>query len=310
MIPLHTTDLPEVHEAIAGLRRVLDEFGDRVLLGEIYLPIERLVAYYGRELEGTHLPFNFALLEAPWRARDIAKLIDDYEAALPRGGWPNWVLGNHDQPRIAGRVGRAQARIAAMLLLTLRGTPTIYYGDEIGMPQVPIPPDRVRDPFERNVPGIGCGRDGARTPMQWDATPHAGFSSVEPWLPVATGFGTDNVELERLDPTSIYNLHRRLIAARRRSPSLRVGHYRPIVASGDLLLFVREHESERTLIGLNLGGEAIPVSFPDQELRGEIVVSSAGDRDGAVVTGDITLCGNEGVVMALAPDVVVPRSIL
>src|SRR5512132_1208336 len=92
VIPLYTTDLPEVHEAIAGLRRVLDEFPDRVLLGEIYLPIERLVAYYGRELEGTHLPFNFTLLQARWRARDIAKLIEEYEAALPRGGWPNWVL--------------------------------------------------------------------------------------------------------------------------------------------------------------------------------------------------------------------------
>lgn len=310
VIPLHTTDLPEVHEAIAGLRRVLDEFPDRVLLGEIYLPIERLVAYYGRDLEGTHLPFNFALLEAPWRARDIAKLIDDYEAALPRGGWPNWVLGNHDQPRIASRVGPDQARIAAMLLLTLRGTPTIYYGDEIGMPQVPIPPDRVRDPFERNVPGIGCGRDGARTPMQWDATPHAGFSRVEPWLPVAVGFGTDNVECERLDPTSIYHLHRRLIAVRRRSRSLRVGHYRPIVANGDLLLFVREHENERTLIGLNLGGDTIVVAFPAQQLRGQIVVSSAGDRDRTAVHGEITLRANEGVVMTLRPDVIVPGSIV
>ena len=306
LVPLYTTDLPEVHDAIAGLRQVLDEFPDRVLLGEIYLPVERLVAYYGRELEGTHLPFNFTLLEAPWRARDIAKLIDDYEAALPRGGWPNWVLGNHDQPRIAGRVGTAQARIAAMLLLTLRGTPTIYYGDEIGMPQVPIPADRVRDPFERNVPGIGCGRDGARTPMQWDATPHAGFSPVEPWLPVAAGFETDNVERERRDPTSIYNLHRQLIALRRRSPSLLAGRYQPIAANGDLLLFVREHESERTLIGLNLGGEAIEIRFPDQQLRGEILVSSARDRDGAVVTGAVTLCGHEGVVIALAPDVVVP----
>ena len=175
------------------------------------------------------------------------------------------------------------------------------------MPQVRIPPDRVRDPFERNVPGIGCGRDGARTPMQWDATPHAGFSTVEPWLPVATGFGTDNVERERRDPTSIYNLYRRLIAVRRRSPSLLVGHYRPIVANGDLLLFVREHESERTLVGLNLGGQAIAARFPAQQLRGEIVVSSAGDRDGAAVTGDITLSGHEGVVVALAPNVVVSR---
>jgi alpha-glucosidase len=309
-IPLYTTDLPEVHEAVAELRRVLDEFPDRVLIGEIYLPIERLVAYYGRELEGAHLPFNFTLVQAPWRARDIAKLIDDYEAALPRGGWPNWVLGNHDQPRIAGRVGRGQARIAAMLLLTLRGTPTIYYGDEIGMPQVPIPPDRLRDPFERNVPGVGCGRDGARTPMQWDATPHAGFSPVEPWLPVASGFGTINVERERLDATSVYNLHRRLIAVRRRSPSLQVGRYQSIVASGDLLVFLREHDRERTVIALNLGREVTPLSFAGRQLRGEVLVSSAGDRDGELVMGEVTLQADEGIVVRLAPDAVVPRSIL
>ncbi len=309
LIPVHTTDLPEVHEAIAGLRRVIDEFPDRVLIGEIYLPVDRLVAYYGHDLGGAHLPFNFALVEARWHARDLAKLIDEYEAALPPGGWPNWVLGNHDQPRIAGRVGRDQARIAAMLLLTLRGTPTIYYGDEIGMPQEAIPPDRVCDPLERNVPGLGCGRDGARTPMQWDATPHAGFSTVEPWLPVAAGFATHNVESERRDPASIYHLHRRLIAVRRRSPSLQGGRYRPIVASGDLLVFVREHENERSLIGLNLGGEAITMSFPGRQLRGEILVSSSGDRDGAVVAGTVTLRANEGVAMSLAPHVVVPPSI-
>ena len=309
LLPVYTADLPEVHEAIAGMRRVLDEFPDRVLIGEIYLPIERLMAYYGVELGGTHMPFNFTLLSTPWRAREIAKLIDDYEAALPPGGWPNWVLGNHDRPRIAGRVGPAQARIAAMLLLTLRGTPTIYYGDEIGMTQVPIPPDRVRDPFERNVPGIGCGRDGARTPMQWDATAHAGFSTAEPWLPVADGFGTDNVEQERLDPASTLQLYRRLIAARRRWPALQRGDYRPIVARGDLLLYVRQHADERMLVGLNLGRDATAVSFPDRQLRGEIVVSSGGDRDGEKVDGDLTLRGDEGIVLALAPDAVVPASL-
>jgi alpha-glucosidase len=305
VLPLHTTDLPEVHEAIAGLRRVLDEFPDRVLIGEIYLPIERLMAYYGRDLGGAHMPFNFALISTPWRARDIAKLVDDYEAALPPGGWPNWVLGNHDVARIAGRVGPAQARIAAMLLLTLRGTPTIYNGDEIGMTQVPIAPDRVRDPFERNVPGIGCGRDGARTPMQWDATPHAGFSTAEPWLPVADGFDHDNVQRERTDPASIYHLYRRLIALRRRSPSLQIGDYVPIVASGDLLVYVRRHASERTLVALNLGrGDAV-VTFPG--LRGDIVLTSAADRDRAAAGRDITLRGDEGVVLTLAADVVVPR---
>src|ERR1043165_5601448 len=148
VVPLYTADRPEVHDVIAGMRRVVNEFSDRVLIGEIYLPVERLVAYYGRDLSGVHLPFNFALLGAPWPPRQLATVVDEYEAALPAGGWPNWVLGNHDKPRLASRIGLEQARPAAMLLLTLRGTPTIYYGDEIGMEQVPIARKDVRDPFE------------------------------------------------------------------------------------------------------------------------------------------------------------------
>ncbi len=223
VLPLYTADLPAVQEVITGLRRVTDEFPERLLIGEIYLPFERLAAYYGRDLAGVHLPFNFALLYALWDAGTIAALIDAYEAALPAGGWPNWVLGNHDRARIASRVGDTQARIAAMLLLTLRGTPTLYYGDEIGMRQVPIPPEQVRDPFEKRVPGIGVGRDGARTPMQWDAGAFAGFSTVEPWLPIPSCFQSRNVESELRDPASIQHLHRRLIATRRKHPALSAG---------------------------------------------------------------------------------------
>jgi alpha-glucosidase len=180
LVPLYTVDRSEVHDVVAEMRRVADEFPDRVLIGEIYLPFERLVAYYGRDLGGVHLPLNFSLLSANWHAPSIARLIG--EAALPAGGWPNWVLGNHDRPRIASRVGSAQARIAAMLLLTLRGTPTIYYGDEIAMDEVEIAPDRLRDPLGKNAAGPALGRDGGRTPMRWDATRHAGFSATEPWL--------------------------------------------------------------------------------------------------------------------------------
>ncbi len=180
VLPLYTADRPEAHDVIAGLRGVIDAFPDRLLIGELNLPFDKLVAYYGRDLDGLHLPFNFALLSAPWKARHLAGLIDRYEAALPEGGWPNWVLGNHDKPRIASRVGDAQAKVAAMLLLTLRGMPTLYYGDEIGMRQIKIPPDRVRDPYELNVPGLGLGRDGCRTPMQWDASSKAGFTRASP----------------------------------------------------------------------------------------------------------------------------------
>src|ERR1700758_4374765 len=137
------------------------------MIGEAYLPIDRLMAYYGADLTGFHLPFNFHLISTAWQPESIAALIQSYEAALPPGGWPNWVLGNHDRSRVASRVGVAQARVAAMLLLTLRGTPTIYQGEEIGMLDVAIPSDQVQDPFELNVPGFGLGRDPARTPMPW-----------------------------------------------------------------------------------------------------------------------------------------------
>jgi alpha-glucosidase len=308
VIPLYTADRPEVHDIVREMRSVTDEFSNRLLIGEIYLPVERLVTYYGQDLGGLHLPFNFALLFAPWRARHLAKLIEEYEAALPQGGWPNWVLGNHDRPRIASRLSGEQARIAAMLLLTLRGTPTIYYGDEIGMEQVTIPPDRVRDPFEKNVPGRGVGRDGCRTPMQWEAKENAGFSASEPWLPLAQTYQERNVATQRADSGSLYNLYRRLIALRRSRRSLTLGRYRPLFVNGDLLLFARELESERTLVALNLGQEATSVAFASGHLAGPLLVSSFGDRDGEAVSGSIDLRADEGAVMELSGDSVLPPS--
>jgi alpha-glucosidase len=306
LVPLYTADRPEVHDVISEMRRVVDEFSDRVLIGEIYLPIERLVAYYGRDLNGVHLPFNFSLLSTQWRARAIAKLIDEYEATLPPNGWPNWVLGNHDRPRIASRVGPEQARVAAMLLLTLRGTPTIYYGDEIGMQEVAIPPDRVRDPFEKNVPGRGLGRDGCRTPMQWDGSRYAGFSDVEPWLPLAATARGVNVENERRDSTSLFWLHRRLIALRRARPALLFGSYRPIAASGELLMFVRESAEERMLVALNLGGEPTRATLTSGQIAGRLLLSTHLDRDGEAARGSVDLRAHEGAVIELTRESVLP----
>jgi alpha-glucosidase len=297
LIPLYTADLPEVHDAISGMRRVLDEFPDRVLLGEIYLPVERLVAYYGRDLDGVHFPYNFALLSAKWNAGSIARLIDEYEAALPPRGWPNWVLGNHDRPRLTTRLGADQARIAAMLLLTLRGTPTLYYGDEIGLKQATILPEQVQDPFEKNVPGVGAGRDGCRTPMQWDGTKSAGFSDVDTWLPVAGNFRDENVARFRKDKRSLYWLYRRLIDCRRKHIALTEGSYKPLIASGDLLLFCRELRDERVLIALNMGSEPTAAPFPDERLSGRILLSSFADREGEEVRASIRLRGNEGLLV-------------
>jgi len=293
LVHFHSADRPEIHGVIAEMRRVSDEFPARVLIGEIYLPVERLVAYYGKDLAGAHLPFNFALISTAWHAREIEGLIARYEAALPQGAWPNWVLGNHDKVRLASRIGRDQARIAAMLLLTLRGTPTLYYGDEIGMTQVAVAPEQVRDPFERNVPGLGVGRDGCRTPMQWDASQHAGFSDAAPWLPLAGDWRAENVALLDADPRSILNLYRALIALRRKQPALALGDYVPIGAEGDLLVYLRKSAGSALAVALNLG--AAPASF---RIRGEILLSTCMDRQGEKIAGTLQLRANEGVIVA------------
>ena len=219
--PPTTPIAPKSTTSLARMRKVLDEYGERMMVGEIYLPLERMVTYYGSQGDGVHLPFNFQLIELPWHARAIADAIDRYEALLPSYGWPNWVLGNHDNPRIATRIGRDQARIAAMLLLTLRGTPTLYYGDEIGMHNVAIPPDRVQDPFEKNVPGFGLGRDPCRTPMQWSADRQRRLLNQRRRgcrSPTTLQALTSTAEMR--ESHSILNLNRRLIELRRREPAL------------------------------------------------------------------------------------------
>ncbi len=293
LLPVYSADQPEVHGVVAGMRRVLDEFGDRLLIGEIYLPLERLVAYYGDGLCGAHLPFNFLLLNAAWDARSVAKIIADYESTLPAGAAPNWVLSNHDRPRIAARVGAAQARVAAMLLLTLRGVPTLYYGDELGLAHVPVPHDQTQDPWAKREPDIGVGRDPARTPMQWDASLYAGFSTSAPWLPLSADHRTRNVSAMRQDPASILTLYHRLLHYRRKRASLVGGDWRLLEAGDSVLAYERRAGLETTIAALNFSGEAIEWSAP----ASRIAVSTWGDREGERVDRLLRLGPDEGVIL-------------
>ncbi|WP_247888567.1 alpha-amylase family glycosyl hydrolase [Azospirillum brasilense] len=296
LIRLHTVDQPEVHDAIAAMRRVADEYGpDRLLIGEAYLPIDQLMAYYGADLTGFQLPFNFHLLSTPWEAKALAALIRTYEAALPPGGWPNWVLGNHDRSRVASRLGMGQARVAAMLLLTLRGTPTLYQGDEIGMTDVAIPPDRVQDPWEKNIPGLGLGRDPVRTPIPWDGGPQGGFTTGEPWLPIGPDHDRVNVAAQAADPSSMLALHRALLALRRAEPALSVGCYEPVSAEDDVLVYERRHEGDRFRVLLNLSAAERKVDVvPD---AAHIRLSTHLDRGGEPASGALRLRADEGVVI-------------
>ena len=284
-------DLRRIHGHVAGIRRVADEFDGRLLIGEIWLPLSKLVRFYGSDLSGLHLPFNFQLITLHWSARELAAAIARYEGLLPPGAWPNWVLGNHDRPRIASRVGDQQARVAAMLLLTLRGTPTLYYGDELGMRDGDITRDAQRDP--EGLRG-GKSRDPERTPMRWDWSAAGGFTTGVPWLPIGDDVGAINVATERRDPDSMLELHRRLLALRRAEPALSVGDWAPITAEGELLAYERHEAAGRRLaVFLNLGSSELVVPAP----AGRIALSSCLDRDSEQVEGRLRLRPNEGVIV-------------
>lgn len=301
-LPVYSTDQPEVHEIVYKMRDVMEEIDhNRVLIGEIYLPVQQLVTYYGVDNRGAHLPFNFQLLALPWDARQIAAAIDLYEGALPAMGWPNWVLSNHDKPRIASRVGIQQARVAAMMLLTLRGTPTIYYGDEIGMRDVAIPFEEVQDPQGLNMPDKNLSRDPARTPMQWDNSEHAGFTEAKPWLRLAKTFNRVNVRTEKEDPYSMLSLYWRLINLRKQEPALAEGSYTPVHADQQMIVFARQLEGHASfLVILNLTHR--PCYFrPDNfAFRGTVEIATIPEMEGSIVTNNISLDGDEGMVIRLA----------
>jgi alpha-glucosidase len=295
VLQVHSTDQPEAHAIAAEMRALADRYGGRVLIGEIFLPNDRHARWYGSpERPEVHLPFNFQLIENAWTADAIARVVADYERSLPSFGWPNWVIGSHDAPRIAARIGAAQARVAAILLLTLRGTPTIYQGDEIGIGQVDIPPDRIRDPQHFRQPTLNIGRDRSRTPMPWDTSANAGFSKREPWLPLNPDWPTRNVAAQDDDPMSMLTLYRTLLALRRATPALAVGSYHARAAGRDVIAYERDHDGDRLLIALNLTGEERRLLLPPHSGRIEVLASTLSPR-----AFDDRLLGDEGLVLRM-----------
>jgi len=288
---------PDVHGVFRDLRALLDSYpGDRFAVGEIHIfDWAEWAAYYG-EGDELHMPFNFSLVWAPWHAAGIRERIDALDRAVPPWGWPNHVLGNHDEARIVGRIGSDAARVAALLLLTLRGTPTLYYGDELGMPQVEVPPEMVQDPWGIQVPGQG--RDGCRTPMQWAPEPGVGFTTAQrAWLPFTPAADRINVAAELADPGSMLNLYRRLLALRTAEPALERGDYTEIPHAPDgVFAYTRRGEDAAFAIVLNFTSEPQVV---DLGMTGTVALSTHPDRDGTEIGDTFGLRPNEGVIIRL-----------
>ncbi len=305
LLHIHTKNLPEVHSLIRQMRALLDEYQDRMMVGETYLSNGELAKYYGPDLDECHLAFNFQLLQMEWKAQTVRQAVEAYEASLPDGAWPNWVLGNHDRPRVATRVGREQSRVANLLLLTLRGTPTTYYGEEIGMENVPIPAEMVQDPPALNQPEIAhiVGRDPERTPMQWDGSPNAGFSAegVRPWLPLAADCRERNVDLQLQDPTSMPNFYRALATLRRAEPALYAGDYQSIDSeSEEVYAYLRTAPgADRFLVVLNFGDQPQTVNLEQVASTATITIATDMVRRGRVELSSLLLGPNEGLLLRL-----------
>jgi alpha-glucosidase len=261
---------PDVYDAVRELRVVLDEFGGSTAVGEVFGTPDEISRYYGTpDVPGLHLAFNFRLLVrggilTPWDARDIAPIVIDSDAALPPGAQPCYALNNHDQPRFVSRhnidgFGTERARAACLLLLGLRSTPFIYYGEEIGMVDVDIPPELQQDPSRF----FHIGRDPQRTPMQWDATPGRGFSAGIPWLPY--GPAEINVAAQQRDPTSLLSLYRQAIRVRKAEPSLHCGAFAPLSADEATFAFIRRAaEARPVVVAVNTAVSPADVRLPSE----------------------------------------------
>jgi alpha-glucosidase len=290
---LYDVDQPEVHEVVRGFRRVLEEFGGgRVMVGEVWARDQASFALYLRPDEA-HQAFNFRFLFCLWEAASFRAQAGEVERVVPPGSWPTWTLSNHDFPRHITRYGgggdeQARARLAAVMLLGLRGTPFLYYGEEIGMRNAEIARERWRDPV---------GRDGCRTPMQWSGAAHGGFTGAgaRPWIECGD-FASVNVARQMDDPNSMLSLYRRMIRARRAIPALAGGAYRAIDdAPAGTFVFIREAPGSRAMVALNFAADPCEIDLPP----GRIALSSDPAREPGTAGGRTRLSPDEAIVVEL-----------
>jgi len=300
---LHDKGHDDIHTVYRELRTLLDAYSPqapRVALGELHIfDWQEWTRYYGAQLDELHMPLNFGLIGVPWKAKAVRQLVDAIEAALMPDAWPNYVLGNHDETRVATRLGSKQARVGMMLLLTLRGTPMLYYGDEIGMHNLAIPSQYVQDPWERNLPGMGFGRDPERSPMPWDGGPNAGFcpSAAEPWLPIPDDYLQLNVATQRKDEHSMLSLTLALLKLRRATQALTLGSYVPIEGvPEECFLYIRQLGRQKYLIALNFSSSEQQIQLSEMG-SGRVLLSTHLDREEPSDLASFYLRADEGCVI-------------
>lgn len=299
---------PKTFKILQEFRSFLDKYDDKVSVGEIYVlpPGDTSLAaqFLGKGDDMLHLAFDFSLIFCSWNARKYYEAIIKWYGAIPSESWPCFVLSNHDLGRFVKRYSLgihkyAKAKVLATLLLTLRGTPFIYYGDEIGMENSRIPKKDIKDPYGKKFWPFYTGRDKARTPMQWDDTENAGFSKTAPWLPVNESYKSLNVESQLKEKSSILNFYKRLIEVRKKYKSLSIGTWFPIAnGSKNILVYKRCYGKEEVIIILNFS--FLRNSFSCQELNSaSVIVSTHKKENTRIETNHIILQPYEASVLQI-----------
>ena len=309
----YNRDLPEVQDVMVRLRAYNDRVNpESVLIGEAYVPKwEELMRYYGLADNGVHLPFNFFLVMDKARTTLDASVFRDVIAQSERalaGRWTTYVLSNLDMPRHYDRYGDGRhndeiAKLMATMLLTLRGSPFLYYGEEIGMTTTePKTIDEVQDPVGRRYWPANKGRDGERTPMQWDSTPLSGFTTGRPWLKIPPSAAERNVAAQDADANSILNFYRKLIRLRRQSPALLDGEYRAVGNDPHVYAYLRRTPSQTMLVALNMSAEGRSFGVDKNALDGasglRVALSNLPAGKNQLVGDELRLAPFEAVILA------------
>ena len=300
---IYDVDQPEMMGVVEEIRAIMDQYPERYVVGETYMAgIEKAVEFTGpRRLNAA---FDFTLLHTPWNAARFFEVIQRWDSLNADDHWPNLVMNNHDNVRSATRYGRGEdderLKVAAALLLTLRGTPFLYQGEEIGMRDISPKRAELRDPVGIRYYPFNKGRDGCRSPMQWDSSEFAGFSTVKPWLKVHPNHGSRNVENQLQDLNSLLNFYRRLLQIRRESTALRRGMFQPITFEPKrLLAYLRQDSSETILVALNFGRRKVKLALGDTLVhrRWDLLLSSKGRTQAEIQNRWLLLDGEEVCIL-------------
>lgn len=311
---LYDRNQPEVHDVFREFRRLADSYGGRVLIAEPYGQDAALAAScHGEQGDELHMAFNFEFLICPWGAAAFRDSARRWYEALPRGAWPNFTLSNHDQPRHIHRYRKgadtdARARTAAAMLLTLRGSPFLYYGEEVGLGCVRLPRKALRDPLGiRTWPLSGFGRDPSRTPMPWDGSVGAGFTTGTPWLPINPDARVRNVAAQERDPASLLSFYKGLLALRRRTPVLRAGDLAFLGEDPEVLAYSRTPPGgpgslptdghPAVLVVLNFSGARRDFRLPE---GGRVLAGTSRAEGARVEAGKVELAGYEVLILEAA----------